>query len=382
MPTVDPAKFCEVIKNNGISFFTGVPDSLLRDFTAYVTSTYSSESHVIAANEGNAVALASGYYLATGRPALVYMQNSGIGNAVNPLQSLADELVYSIPMLLVIGWRGEPGKKKDEPQHAKQGQTTLALLEAMDISYELLNSDLEDFQPKVDNIISKMKSTSSPVALVISAGTFSKYDLNVDDSDSKSFPMSREDAITSIIASISDDDLIVSTTGMASRELFECRERLGQGHSSDFLTVGSMGHCSQIALGIAMQTPDRRVICIDGDGAVLMHLGSLAIAGTTGPSNLTHLIINNGSHDSVGGQPTVAREIDFPAIANACGYAKSDAVSTLAELDKALANSKDSNGPTLVEINVRSGARADLGRPTISPVENKNAFMGNIRNGR
>jgi phosphonopyruvate decarboxylase len=380
MPEIDPAKFCEAIEKHGVGFFTGVPDSLLRDFTAYVTMNYPPESHVIAANEGNAVALASGHYLATGNPAVVYMQNSGIGNAVNPLQSLADELVYSIPMLLVIGWRGEPGKKKDEPQHAKQGQTTLSLLEAMGISYELINSDLEDFQPKIDNIMAEMNRTSSPVALVVSAGTFSKYNLAIDTGDS--FPQSREEAITAIVESLEPDDLVVSTTGMASRELFECRERLGQGHASDFLTVGSMGHSSQIALGIAMQTPDRRVICIDGDGAALMHLGALAIAGTTGPSNLLHLIINNGSHDSVGGQPTAARHVDFPTVAKSCGYSASVSVNTLAELNRALANAGDSNGPILLEINVHSGARADLGRPTTSPTENKNAFMDNIRDGR
>jgi len=363
---IDPVEFCAALKRQGISFFTGVPDSLLHDFSACVTAKYPPENHVIAANEGNAVALASGHYLATGQPAVVYMQNSGIGNAVNPLQSLADELVYSIPMLLIIGWRGEPGKQKDEPQHAKQGRTTLSLLGAMGIEYELLNAEIEDFHPVVESIFSKMNRSSSPVALVISAGTFSRFGFENDVTDS--FPMSREDAITCIVLSLKPDDLIVSTTGMASRELFECREQLGQGHRSDFLTVGSMGHCSQIALGIAMQTPDRRVICIDGDGAALMHMGSMAITGSVHPGNLVHLIINNGAHDSVGGQPTVGRHIDFPAIASACGYARVDSVDTVEGLTEALGSSNQLSGASLVEINVRPGARSDLGRPTESPI--------------
>ena len=374
---IKPADFCAVLESCDFDFFTGVPDSLLKDLLAYITTHYPDDAHVIAANEGNAVALASGHYLATGKPAVVYMQNSGIGNAVNPLLSLADELVYSIPMLLIIGWSGEPGKKRDEPQHAKQGEVTLALLEAMGIEYELLNSESTNFDSKVVEVVSRMNNSSRPVSLVISAGTFEGFELGV--SSESIFEMSREDAIERIVEHLSSNDLVVSTTGMASRELFECRERLGLGHEADFLTVGSMGHCSQIALGLAMGLKDRRVICIDGDGAALMHMGSMAITASIGPSNYLHIVINNGAHDSVGGQPTVGRHLGFAAIATANGYVEADSVETLDQLNDVLEARFAGRGPSLIEIKVRSGARADLGRPTATPIENKNIFMENAR---
>ncbi|MDG0866421.1 phosphonopyruvate decarboxylase [Candidatus Lucifugimonas marina] len=376
---ISPENFCAALAKHDIDFFAGVPDSILKDLSGYITTNFPPENHVIAANEGNAVALASGHYLATSKPAAVYMQNSGIGNAINPLLSLADQLVYSIPMLLIIGWRGEPGKKKDEPQHAKQGAVTLPLLEAMGIEYVLLDDSIQEISSTIDNLVLIMKESSATVALVVSAGTFEKYPYT--QPNKQHLPMSREQAINAIAELLSSDDLIVSTTGMASRELFECRERLGQGHASDFLTVGSMGHASQIALSVAAQTPDRRVICIDGDGAALMHLGAMAISGTSQQSNFIHLVINNGAHDSVGGQPTSAQKIDLPSVALACGYASVISVETLEDLTKSLRNLEKLSGPTFIEINVRSGARSDLGRPTTSPIENRDAFMKNIRNG-
>jgi phosphonopyruvate decarboxylase len=374
---IDPAEFCTALESHDFGFFTGVPDSLLKDLLAYITTTYPADKHVIAANEGSAVALASGHYLATGKPAAVYMQNSGIGNAVNPLLSLADELVYSIPMLLVIGWRGEPGKKKDEPQHLKQGKVTLGLLEAMGIEYEVLDPELGDFESSVARIVSKMNDSSSPVALVVSAGTFSEFKLSA--RSETTFEMSREDAIERIVQQLSSDDLVVSTTGMASRELFEVRERLGQGHEADFLTVGSMGHCSQIALGLALSTSDRQIVCIDGDGAALMHLGSMAITAQLQPSNYLHIVINNGAHDSVGGQPTAGRSVDIPAVARANGYAEAGSVETGDQLAQMLEARLAGDGPALIEIKVRSGARFDLGRPNTTPVQNKTAFMENAR---
>lgn len=376
MQLIDPAKFCSALDRSGFGFFTGVPDSLLKDFLLHVRNSYPAEMHVITANEGNAVALASGHYLATGKPGIVYMQNSGLGNAVNPLLSLADRLVYSIPMLLIIGWRGEPSGKKDEPQHAKQGQVTLALLDAMGIEFELLNSNTNNFDQIVMKLTSKMKKTSSPVALVVSAGTFGSFLPNAQ--PDSSYEMSREDAIKQIIGKVSPDDLIVSTTGMASRELFECRDRLGHGHEADFLTVGSMGHCSQIALGIALKTPNRRVICIDGDGAALMHMGAIPVIGQSKPANFLHIVINNGAHDSVGGQPTAGRHLDFSNIAIASGYITADSVHSRDQLNKLVEVMRSTNGPSFIEVKVRSGSRSDLGRPKTSPIQNKIAFMENL----
>ncbi|MEO8209167.1 MAG: phosphonopyruvate decarboxylase, partial [bacterium] len=314
---ISPKDFFEILKTNGVTFFTGVPDSLLKDFCAYVTDNSSKQDHIINSNEGASIALASGYYIATGKPSLVYMQNSGLGNAVNPLLSLADKEVYSIPMLLMIGWRGEPGKK-DEPQHIKQGRVMLKILDAMEIPFEVIDASTENIKEKIEKVCSHIKNNICPYALIISAGTFEEYTLKSD--VITNYPLKREDAIKIILDDLSHEDIIISTTGKTSREVFEYREQKEQGHQNDFLTVGSMGHCSQIALGIALKNKKRNVYVLDGDGAVIMQMGSLAITGTHSPENFKHIVLNNGAHDSVGGQPTVGFQIDFSSIAKACGY--------------------------------------------------------------
>ncbi|MDR2632822.1 MAG: phosphonopyruvate decarboxylase [Treponema sp.] len=367
---IEVAFFYDELVRQGTDFFTGIPDSLLKSFCAYLSDHTEERHHIIPANEGAAVALACGYHLATGKIPLVYMQNSGIGNAVNPLLSLADPQVYHIPLILLIGWRGEPGIK-DEPQHLKQGEVTLALLEAMNIPYMILANTEGELSRQLTSAYQRIAQTKAPYALVVPKDTFAPYTLYK--TLSSPGEMSREEAIEEILCSSDPGELFFSTTGMASRELCEVRDRFQMGHERDFLTVGSMGHASQIALAVALHKPDRLVTCLDGDGAALMHLGAMGIIGTRKVRNFRHILLNNGAHDSVGGQPTVALQIDLPAIAKACGYPGVYSVSTRAAL-AALAAAK-LEGPTFIEVRVHKGARKDLGRPCLSPEENKYALM-------
>ncbi|XP_052234543.1 phosphonopyruvate decarboxylase-like isoform X3 [Dreissena polymorpha] len=371
---LDPATFFNQLRGIDINFFCGVPDSLLKDFCAYVTNNVSKENHLITANEGSAVALATGYHLATGKAAMVYLQNSGLGNTVNPLMSLAVPAVYSIPMLMLIGWRGEPGKR-DEPQHITQGKTTPGLLAALGIPFQPLPDYEEGAGLVLQSARHYLDSHKGPYALLVRRQTFSPYKLP---KLPPVFPLSREKALQLIIDGLGPKDVIVGTTGMLSRELYEYRVAREDGHERDFLTVGSMGHASSIALGIAIQKHNRQIICLDGDGSVIMHMGALATIGQHGPENLKHVIINNGSHDSVGGQPTDAGNHDnfnFGAIARGCGYREAFVAITQEEVIKGIAKLRAAKGPVLLEIKTRTGARKDLGRPKTKPLENKDDFM-------
>jgi len=371
---IEAKDFYNELITNEIDFFAGVPDSLLKDICAFIADHAPKEKNIIAANEGAAIALGTGYHLATGNPPLIYMQNSGIGNAVNPLLSLADKEVYSIPMILLIGWRGEPGVK-DEPQHIKQGRVTTALLESMEIPYIILD-ETSDFKSIIETSVSDSKKFSKPVAILVRKNTFNQYKfLN---KTPYKYGMTREEALNVVLSSIPVDSVVVSTTGMLSRELFEQREKNGQGHQFDFLTVGSMGHASQIALGIALEKPERHVYCFDGDGAAIMHTGSMGIIGDMAPANFTHILFNNGAHDSVGGQPTIGFKINFSKIAEAFYYKHFSQASTPEDLNSILLNLQSAMGPSFLEVCVNKGARKDLGRPTTSPVENKIAFMENL----
>ena len=360
----------------GADFYTGVPDSQLKPLCNYLMNTYGidGQHHIIAANEGNGVALAAGYHLATGRVPVVYMQNSGEGNIINPVASLLSDKVYAIPMIFVIGWRGEPGVK-DEPQHVYQGQVTRQLLDVMDIQSYVITEETT-----MDELVGAMQGyrdelrKGKDVAFVVAKGALS-YDGEVVYRNGNT--MKREDIIRQIVAA-AGDDFIVCTTGKASRELFEIREARGEGHGHDFLTVGSMGHSSSIALGLALHS-QRRIWCIDGDGAALMHMGAMAVIGAQRPRNLTHVLINNGAHETVGGMPTVAGSIDLPDIARACGYSAVYSAKDAAELATALQSASSTAGPVFLEAKSSIGARADLGRPTTSPQENKAAFMERLR---
>ena len=372
---IRPEFFIEALREKGIDCFTGVPDSLLKNICAYITDNFDSAHNIIAANEGAAVGLAAGHYLATGQPACVYMQNSGEGNIINPLASLTDQEVYNIPVLLLIGWRGRPGVH-DEPQHVKQGKVTTGLLNVMGVNYEVLSKE-EDKAAKQIEKAAKALANKEVFALVIEKDTFEDYKLqNVEVND---LTMSREEAIQTVVAALGEKDCIVSTTGMISRELFEYRAAMNQGHERDFLTVGSMGHASQIALGIALAQPDRRVWCFDGDGAAIMHMGSMAIVANKAPKNYVHVVFNNGAHDSVGGQPTVGLKIDLPAVAKAVGYKATYSVDSKAELESVLAKVNGFESPALLEIKVKKGNRKDLGRPTTTPIQNKEALMSFLK---
>ena len=366
-------KVKNLIKIIGADFYAGVPDSQLKALCNYLMNEYGIDPkhHIIAANEGNCVALAAGYHLATSRVPVVYMQNSGEGNIINPVASLLNYKVYAIPMIFIIGWRGEPGIH-DEPQHIYQGEVTLKLLEDMDIASFVIGKDTKD--EEVANAMEKfgeLLAKGKNVAFVIRKGALVDAPKVEYKNDNK---MVREKIIQHIV-NVSDKDPIVSTTGKASRELFETRMANGQSHKYDFLTVGSMGHTSSIALGIALNKPEKKIWCIDGDGSVLMHMGAIPVIGNNKPDNLVHVIINNGAHETVGGMPTVAGSVDFVQIAIACGYSHAIAVDSFEALDEALEDAKNRHELTLIEVKCSIGAREDLGRPTTTALENKEKFM-------
>jgi phosphonopyruvate decarboxylase len=371
---VNTDSFFYSLKKSGVDLFTGVPDSLLKNICAFITDNTSDENHIIAANEGNAISIGIGHHLATKKTPLIYLQNSGLGNIINPLISLVDPDVYSIPMILLIGWRGEPGVK-DEPQHLKQGEITTSLLDVMKIPYEILSSETssEEADQIVKRMLLKASNLSAPCAILVKKGTFSSYKLKFDSYYEKD--LFREEAIEIIVNSLNDDDVVVSTTGVASRELFEYREKKSQGHEKDFLTVGGMGHASQIALGISLFKKNRTVFCVDGDGALIMHMGALAVNADNAGRNFKHIVINNSAHDSVGGQPTVGNKIKITGLALSSGYFWAKKASSKYEILSLIKEMKKINGPSLLEVQVKKGYRKDLGRPSKSPKENKKSFM-------
>lgn len=366
-------KFVEII---GSDFYTGVPDSQLKALCNYLMERYGTnpKHHIIAANEGNCTALAAGYYLATGKIPVVYMQNSGEGNIINPVASLLNDKVYAIPVIFVVGWRGEPGIY-DEPQHIYQGEVTLKLLEDMDIATFVIGKETkeEEVAAKMEEFRSILE-VGKDVAFVIRKGALT--DAPEVEYKNNNY-MIREEIIQHIVMA-SGESPIVSTTGKASRELFETRVANGQSHRYDFLTVGSMGHTSSIALGVAINKPELKIWCIDGDGSVLMHMGSMAVLGANKPKNLIHIVINNGAHETVGGMPTVAGSIEFVDVAKACGYPYAVSVDTYEDLDKELELAKHRNELSMLEVKCSIGAREDLGRPTTTALENKQNFMNYI----
>ena len=342
---INVEEFVNYLRDINIDFFTGVPDSQLSSFVDYVEENC---GNIIAANEGNALAIASGYNLSTGNVPLVYLQNSGLGNIVNPVTSLTHSEVYSIPIVYLVGWRGQPGIH-DEPQHIKQGAITLDLLDMLDIEYAVITKETK-FDELVDvfenNFVNQLNNGNS-VAVVVSKGAFEDYKIKKD--------------------------------GKASRELFEYREELKQGHGNDFLTVGSMGHSSSIALGVALNNSNKKIFCFDGDGAILMHMGSLALIGSMKPNNFHHVMFNNSAHESVGGLPTIMSDIYIDEIVLACGYKKVYNASNVDELKSILPQFIEDNGPVFLNIDVNLESRKDLGRPTTTPIENKIEFTNKLR---
>lgn len=375
---IDPQTIYHAIRKCGVDFFTGVPDSLLKEFCACVTDYGDESNHIIAANEGGSVALAAGHHLATGKCGLVYLQNSGLGNTINPLVSLADPSVYAIPMLLMIGWRGEPGVK-DEPQHVRQGEITVATLEALGVPHVILETDEASAIAQINAAHAQAMDESRPVAIIVRKGAFAKYKA-AQPPAFPDLPLSRERALEILLEKLGENSTIVSTTGKTSREVFEIRANHYAGkHDQDFLTVGSMGHCSQIALGIALSKPEKTVVCLDGDGAALMQMGGMAIAGQSQVNNFIHVLLNNGAHESVGGQPTVGMGLDFRAMGESMGYDLSISCEDEAGLNNAIQQCLAEKGKRLLEITIAVGSRGDLGRPTLTPRENKEAFQKRIQ---
>jgi phosphonopyruvate decarboxylase len=372
---IEPVEFVVCLEKLDIRFVTGVPDSLLKDVCACITSFLSPQRHIIATNEGAAVGLAIGHYLASGRPALVYLQNSGIGNLINPVVSLADPQIFGIPILFMIGWRGEilsDGRQlHDEPQHVNQGQITLRQLEILDIPYQVVDGSTQKIELILRELIDCAMSRSGPAALVVRKQTFSPFKLETTIHEESQ--LTREAAIAAIISALPEDVPVVSTTGMASRELFELRKASGSGHQRDFLMVGGMGHAGQVAAGIAIANPDRQIVCIDGDGAVLMHMGSLAIIADC--TNLLHIVINNGAHDSVGGQPTKGAILNLARIAKASGYTRISNAATINDITTNIQSMFGCGASAFLEIKCRRGGRVDLGRPDRTPAQNKMDFM-------
>jgi len=375
MPTTDAAAFLRVLLDAGVRFFAGVPDSVLANLCFAIHQSVPPAAHVVAANEGGAVAAAAGHYLATGRPAVVYMQNSGQGNAVNPLASLLCRELYGIPALLLIGWRGEPGRP-DEAEHHLQGRVTFPLLDLLGIPAELLPEDGAEAAACARRLLEQTRAARAPVAAVVRAGTFGPMHRERD--EDAAAPLTRERAIELVIATLAEEAIVVTTTGKTSRELYELRERARQRHDCDFLMVGSMGHASQLALGLALGCPRRPVVCLDGDGAAIMHMGGMAVIGGSGADNLRHVILNNGSYDSVGGQPTPSRQLRFADLALACRYRWARRAGDPDELLRATSEMLREPGPSLLEVRIRQGARSDLGRPRMSAEENLAALRRHL----
>jgi phosphonopyruvate decarboxylase len=370
---IDPARAVDVLRGAGVTLFTGVPDSLLKEIGTVIDATLPSSMHVPAPNEGAAVAVAAGHHLATGEVALVYLQNSGLGNAVNPLASLTSHDVYGIPVVLLVGWRGEPGKP-DEPQHLHQGRITEELLGLLDVPVVRLFADSEDWERLVTSAVDESRAREAPVAILVSAGTFAPAPARSVDGDGS---LRRAEAIEMILDAV-PAGRFVATTGYTARELAALRGARGEGDEADFLAVGSMGHAVAIALGVARGSPGTEVICLDGDGSVGMHLGSLAMMGRAAPENLGHVVLHNRVHESVGGQPTVLHGVRVVDVASATGYRWALRCETRDELADALAGLQDATGPWLLEIVVGPGTPDGLPRPG-GLKERKRRFMARVR---
>lgn len=355
----------------GIHFFTGVPDSLLNDFCLYLTKNIPDGQHVMAANEGNAIGIATGHYLATGDIPVVYMQNSGIGNATNPLLSLTHPCVYSIPLILVIGWRGDPAVK-DHAQHKKQGELTPVLLDDMDIPYRILDDDttvIEKFQWAFDTA----KASSSPVALIAKKGILTQKEKHQEYPESAL--MNREEAISAVIDVLGEDAVYLATTGRATRELHEQLAIHGIDRDIEFLNVGAMGHLSSIGLGIALGTPEKKIVVFDGDAAAVMHMGSMATNGRYRPNNLIHIVLNNGVNESVGGQKSSGQIVDLTTIAKACGYETPlTFIDNQSKLQAFVKNWADAPQLAFVDVHVRQGIRKDMPKLQIDHKEMKDAL--------
>ncbi len=366
------------LKKSGVEFISGVPDTLLNDFCLDLESQWSKDKHVLAANEGNAIALASGYHLATNTVPLVYMQNSGMGNSMNPLISLTDKSVYSMPMVILIGWRGEPGSG-DWPQHQRQGELSPVLLESLNIPFKILDENEESSLTAIEWAVSEARKLNKPTALLVKKNVLAKKEKSGFDESGQIYTLSREDAIKEIISQVPDDTLFVASTGRITRELHAIRESLGHSHEYDFLNVGAMGHAVSIAAGIATAHPDKTVVCLDGDAAAMMHMGSMPITANLDLSNLLHIVLNNGVHESVGGQQSVAFSANLTGIASNSGYETLEKfVSSPDKLKQGLETLQVTSKPAFLEIRIKKGMRADMPILKADTIALKKLFISSI----
>jgi len=374
--TIAPSALYASLQTHGIDTYYGVPDSLLKDFCSYVTDTAPEKNHIIASNEGTACGLAAGYHLGTGKIPVVYLQNSGLGNTLNPIMSLMHPKVYSIPMLMMVGWRGEPGVK-DEPQHTFMGACQAEIMDAMKVKWAALPDNQDDADRMIAEAVEYMNKDKAPFGMTISKGIFEKYKLQSDPCPD-SHVLTREEAIIKVASGLSDNSMCISTTGMPSRELYEYRvakHGVEGATGRDFMCVGNMGHCSSIALGLAHSRPNKQVVCMDGDGSVIMHMGAMVTNGVHGSSNFKHVVLNNNAHDSVGGQPTYSQNFDLAEIAAAAGYKATRTASTPEDIEAGVQWLNNTEGPAMLQVMINKGARGDLGRPKATPIETKDKFM-------
>ena len=372
---IDLQNVYQNLKQNGVEFISGVPDTLLNDFCLGLDTSWDKNRHVLAANEGNAIALAAGYHLGTNTVPLVYMQNSGMGNAINPLISLTDKNVYSIPLVMMIGWRGEPGSG-DWPQHQRQGELSSVLLDALDVPFKILDEDEAAVSAAIEWAVSYARELSQPTALLVRKNVLARKEKVGFDASQQQYAMSREDAIRELLEITPDNAIFAASTGRITRELHAIRESLGQPHNCDFLNVGAMGHTLSIAAGLAAAKPERQVICLDGDAAALMHMGSMPVTANLELPNLLHVVLNNGVHESVGGQNSVGFTADLTAIGKSAGYqTTSSFVAGREELKNAFSQLISSSKPAFLEIRVRKGMRSDMPVLRVNTNEEKNGFI-------
>lgn len=376
---INQKRFLNTLQESGVRFFTGVPDSFLNGFCNYLLEIIPEDRHVIAANEGNAIAIASGYYFSTGIIPLVYMQNSGMGNTLNPLVSLADRHVYSVPMILLIGWRGEPGTELKHPQHRTQGEITLKTLEMLDIPYVIAEDNDDKLEEQIRWAVKTAKEERKQVAVIGRKGVFAggKKANIVDDR----YPLSREEAIEIILDTMPEDTVYTATTGRATREIYFLRERRGEGHQHDFLNLGSMGHASSVALGIALAKRNRNVVCLDGDSAALMHMGCFTMVSKLNVPNFLHIVLNNGAHESVGGQPSAGQLVDFTKIAEGSGYRTiGKSVETKEELERAIRELTAQEKAAFIDVRIHKGLKGELPPLDISSKELIHEMMEDLQN--
>lgn len=364
--------FYNQMTERGFDFFTGLPDSLLTDLIQCISEKHDPRKYVIGANEGTSMGLATGWHLATKKYPVLIMQNSGLGNIVNPFLSLVDPRVYKIPMLLLLAWRGEPGKK-DEPQHKVQGEVMTSLLSDLGITYEVLPDFEEGSASALDLAKSHLQNKGSPFAFLIRRSTFLPYKRK-EDVPSK-YELSREEALDFLVDHIGKFDAIISGAGLTSRELLEFRDSRGPVLGQDFYCLGAKGHASSIAMGVALAKPSKMVYILDGDGSFFMHMGAAPQIGARKLSNLRHIIFNNHVHESAGGMPSAGDCIDFVKLAQGSGYTYAGSASTKQEIKQHLDNMKNLNGSGLLEIKIRSFTRKDLKQLRVDPKDNKDQFM-------